>query len=350
MTYNINDVLKDLSIISEDLNTLYLHDEISIDNRTFKTVSQSLIKAEKSIKEIIDESTRRKSGVSPLSKLTYEDQYLNLCKDVLDNGVWIYNKRTGKKVLTKINADFEYDCSKGILPVLTTKKVAYKTAIAEMLGYLRGYNSAEQFRDIGSKTWDANSNAESWQNSEACKGPDDMGYCYGELGRRFITPSGKPYDQLEKIYSHLKNGIDDRGEILTFIHPGTDHLSCLRACMHTHTFSVVGDTLHLTSYQRSADIPLGLPFNMVQVAWLLMIMAKITGLKPGTAYHKMVNVHIYEDQIPGITKQISRTPLPSPQVYINFKIKTLCDLMEENDTCTLMDYFHQGYIEFPFSV
>lgn len=284
---------------------------------------------------------------------TPDQQYLDLCKRVIQTGTWIKNKRTGKDVLTIINADMEYDCSDNVLPVLTTKKTFYKSAMAEMLGYLRGYNNAADFRRLGTKTWDANANAESWQNGPVVNGVDDMGYCYGAVGRGFITPSGKPFDQIEKIYNHLKNGIDDRGEILTFNHPGTDHLACLRACMHTHTFSIIGDTLHLTSYQRSADIPLGVPFNMIQVAWLLMVMAQITGLKPGIAYHKMVNVHIYEDQMEGICEQVERAPMTHPQMIISPSIKSFKDLM--NEEVSVRDFYVTNYeshekIHFPFSV
>ena len=107
----------------------------------------------------------------------------------------------------------------------------------------------------------------------------------------------KAIDQLRKIVNNLSRGIDDRGEILTFFNPGEFDLGCLRPCMHTHTFSLVGDTLHLTSYQRSCDVPLGLNFNQIQVFTFLALMAQITGNKPGKAYHKIVNAHIYEDQL-----------------------------------------------------
>lgn len=293
--------------------------------------------------------------------LTPDQQYLNLCRKILNKGTWILNKRTGKGVLTLINADLEYDCSLHDLPVLTTKKTAYKSAMAEMLGYLRGYNNAADFRRLGTKTWDANANAKSWQDSPYCDGSDHMGYCYGEVGRKFRLPwefdndipDYETYDQLKTIYNDLKDGIDNRREIMTFLTPGTEYLACLPACMHTHTFSIIGDTLHLTSYQRSADMPLGVPFNMIQVAWLLMTMARITGLQPGTAYHKMVNVHIYEDQIDGIMAQIKREPMVHPKLIIGEDIRSLEDLMDESttlDSFEVLDYESHEAIKFPFSV
>jgi thymidylate synthase len=123
--------------------------------------------------------------------------------------------------------------------------------------------------------------------------------------------------------------------------------------MHTHTFSILKNTLYLTSYQRSDDIPLGHAFNQVQVGWLLMVMAKITGLQAGIAYHKIVNAHIYEDQERQlVTQQMRRVPFPSPTLLINPDIKTLEDLETwvTVDDFRLVNYFHHPAIKFAFSV
>jgi thymidylate synthase len=123
--------------------------------------------------------------------------------------------------------------------------------------------------------------------------------------------------------------------------------------MHTHTFSLLGDTLYLTSYQRSCDVPLGLNFNQVQVYVLLALVAQITGHKPGKAYHKIVNAHIYENQLALMTDvQLKRAPFPSPQLRINPKIKTLKDI---EDWVSTDDFELDGYqchepIKYPFSV
>jgi len=280
-------------------------------------------------------------------------QYLNLVDRLLTEGKWITNKRTGKRCLTIINADLEYDVSDGTLPVLTTKQMAWKPAIAEMLGYLRGYTSAADFRDIGCNTWNANANEnQDWLNNPFRKGEDDMGRCYGAQGRDWKNPEGRSVDQLYNLYLHLKNGIDNRSEIMTFLNPGERDRACLNSCMHTHTFSILEDKLYLTSYQRSCDVPLGVPFNMIQVAWLLMIMAQITKLKPAICYHKLVNVHVYEDQLETLVKQLTRGPFPLPKLKINPNIRTLNDL----ETCVTLDdfelinYQHHPKINFPFSV
>lgn len=280
-------------------------------------------------------------------------QYIDLCNRIINEGVWIDNKRTGKRCLTLINADLEYDCSQMKLPVLTTKKTAYKSAIAEMLGYLRGYSNALDFRILGTKTWDANANENTdWLNNVNRKDTDDMGRVYGVQGRSWMNQFNETTDQLAKVYTNLKNHKDDRGEIITFWNPGEFELGCLRPCMHTHTFSVVGDTLHLTSYQRSCDVPLGLGFNMIQVAWLLMVMAHITDLKPGVAYHKIVNAHIYEDQLEPLREQLTRKPYDAPSLLINPLIGTLKDLESwaEVDDFAVYGYNHHEPISFPFSV
>jgi thymidylate synthase len=280
--------------------------------------------------------------------------YLDLCKRVIDEGVWVENARTGKRCLTVINADLEYDVSDGILPVLTTKKLAWKAAIAEMLGYLRGYTSAADFRRIGCNTWNANANDNpAWLANPFRKGTDDMGRCYGAQGRDWRNPENKRIDQLRNVYDNLKHGIDTRAEIMTFWNPGERDRACLNSCMHTHTFSILGDRLYLTSYQRSDDLPLGHGFNQVQVGWLLMIMAHITGLKPARAFHKIVNVHVYEDQIDLLRDvQLTREPYPPPKLKINPDIRTLEDLETwvTTDDFELMGYRHHPAITFPFSV
>jgi len=281
-------------------------------------------------------------------------QYLDLCQRIIDEGVWVENERTGKRCLTVINADMEYDVGGNQFPLITTRKSFWKGAVAELLGYLRGYDNAAQFRAIGCNTWNANANEnEAWLNNPARKGKDDMGRVYGVQGRNWVTPEGKKIDQLKKVVDDLSKGIDDRGEIVTFYNPGEFHLGCLRPCMHTHNFSLLGDTLYLTSSQRSCDVPLGLNFNQVQVFCLLALIAQITGHKPGKAFHKIVNAHIYEDQLDLMRDvQLKREPYPSPQFRINPDIKTLKDIETwvTVDDFEVIGYQHHDPIKYPFSV
>ncbi|NTS76440.1 thymidylate synthase [Catenovulum sp. SM1970] len=281
-------------------------------------------------------------------------QYLDLCQRIVDEGTWVENERTGKRCLTVINADLEYQVGKNEFPLITTRKSFWKAAIAELIGYIRGYDNAEDFRKLGTKTWDANANLnEAWLANPHRKGEDDMGRVYGVQGRAWAKPDGGSVDQLRKIVDDLTRGVDDRGEILTFYNPGEFHMGCLRPCMHTHNFSLLGDTLYLNSFQRSCDVPLGLNFNQIQVFFFLAIMAQITGKKAGVAYHKIVNAHIYEDQLElMLDVQLKREPFPSPKLNINPDIKSLKDL----ETWVTMDdfevegYQHHEAIKYPFSV
>lgn len=280
--------------------------------------------------------------------------YLDLCQRIVEQGCWVENSRTGKRCLTVINADLEYNVAQNEFPMITTRKSFFKSAIAEFIGYIRGYDNAADFRQLGTKTWDANANLnDAWLNNIHRKGEDDMGRVYGVQGRSWAKSDGGTMDQLQKIVDNLSQGIDDRAEILTFYNPGEFHLGCLRPCMHTHNFSVLDGTLYLTSYQRSCDVPLGLNFNQIQVFFFLAIMAQITGLKPGTAYHKIVNAHIYEDQLPLMRDvQLKREPLPLPKLIINPDIKSLKDL---ETWVTMDDFIVEGYqcheaIKYPFAV
>ncbi|MDC3196684.1 thymidylate synthase [Gammaproteobacteria bacterium] len=281
-------------------------------------------------------------------------QYLNLCQRIVDEGVWIENERTGKKCLTVINADLSYDVAGNKFPIITTRKSFWKAAIAELLGYLKGLDSAADFRGLGTKSWDANANDnEAWLNNPVRKGQDDMGRVYGVQGRRWQKPDGSTIDQLKKIIDNLTKGIDDRGEILTFYNPGEFDLGCLRPCMHTHTFSLLRDVLYLTSYQRSCDVPLGLNFNQIQVFTLLALVAQITEKSAGLAYHKIVNAHIYEDQVELMRDvQLQRKPFALPKLKINPDIKSLEDIETwvSLDDFEVEGYQHHDPIAYPFSV
>lgn len=281
-------------------------------------------------------------------------QYLDLCQRIIDKGQWVANERTGVRCLTVINADLEYDVENNQFPLITTRKSFYKAAIAELLGYLRGYSNAAQFRDIGCNTWNANANEnQAWLSNPNRKGEDDMGRVYGVQGRSWQRPDGTYLDQLQKVISNLSVEIDDRAEIITLYNPGEFELGCLRPCMHTHTLSLLADTLYLTSYQRSCDVPLGLNFNQIQCFVLLALVAQITGHKPGKAYHKIVNAHIYENQLSIMRDiQLKRTPYSLPQLRINPNIKTLKDIETwvTSDDFEVIGYQYHDAIKYPFTV
>jgi thymidylate synthase len=244
-----------------------------------------------------------------------------------------------------------YNVGAGEFPLVTTRKSYYKAAIAELLGYIRGYDNAQQFADIGSPTWFANSDNPAWTSNPAYLGKGDLGRVYGVQGRNWVNQYGEPLDQLSTIVDKLNNRNDDRGLILSFWNPGEFDYGCLRPCMFQHHFSLVGDTLHMNSYQRSMDVPLGGNFNMVQVYVLLALIAQITNLKPGIAYHKMVNIHVYENQFELFQQQLLRVPYSHPTLSVNPAIKSLSDLETwvTTDDFTLSGYQHHEPITYPFT-
>lgn len=281
------------------------------------------------------------------------EAYLELGRKIIREGKWVENLRTGVRCLTIPRATMVYDVEKGEVPLITSRQYSPRIAIAELLGYIRGCSSAADFRALGTKTWDANANEnKAWLANPNRKGEDDMGRVYGVQGREWHGPNGY-IDQLAKIYNNLKLGIDDRGELLTFWNPGEFEFGCLRPCMYEHMFTLINDDLYLTSGQRSNDWALGTATNMVQCYTLLALMAQITGHQAKDAEHHMVNVHIYENQLPAVEELLSRKPEPvRPRLVISPDIKSLHDLETwvTVDDFKVVNYFSQSPIKIPFTV
>ncbi|MCK9234993.1 MAG: thymidylate synthase [Gammaproteobacteria bacterium] len=292
-----------------------------------------------------------------------EDQYLEALSTIYHKGKDLPNERTGIDCRTFINIDLTYDASTNKVPLVTTRKAPTKLPIAELLGYIRGYTSAEDFRKLGSKSWDMNANeTPAWLANPNRKGKDDMGLVYGAVARNWPIferglEDGKlvvshSLDLFEKVYNNLKAGKDDRGEVISYWNPGFFSLGCLRPCLHSYQFSLLGDDLYLNATQRSSDFPIGTVANMVQVYTFLRLMAQITNKNPKLAFHKNVNAHIYGNQLEGVKEQLTRTPLEEPTLEINPDIKTLEDVM----TWVTVDDIRIDYseyhppINFPFAI
>lgn len=279
--------------------------------------------------------------------MSYEEQYLSLCKKILEEGIWVENKRTGTRCKTIIGHTLTYTEE---VPLLTTKQSFPISAVAEIIGYLRAYTNAQDFADISSPTWFVNANEnESWLANPLRKGTNDMGKVYGAVARDF-----NGMDLVYKVYNHLREGIDDRGETITFWNPSDFDKGCLRPCMRNHTFSLLGDKLYLESESRSVDVACGLNFNSIQCYFLLKLMCKLCGYSFGGVRHQLINVHIYEPHIEGIKQQLSRTPTElCAELYINAWVKTLQDVTEVDthtrEYITVTGYdknAHQGKIPF----
>lgn len=281
-------------------------------------------------------------------------QYIDLCKKTLKKGIRKQN-RTGVDHIGYTGDMMKFDLREGF-PAVTTKKLAFKSVVAEMLCFLRGYDNAAQFREMGCKVWDANANEnEQWLNNTNRKGVDDLGRVYGVQARRWkadVLSKTPIIDQLRNVYNDLCRGVDNRREIVTHWNPGELHLMALPPCHMFYQFGIQGDYLNLSMYQRSCDVPLGIPFNIAGYAWLLSVMAHITGFKPGEFTHFMHDIHIYENQIMMVHEQIKREPYPLPTLKINPGIKTLQDLevWVVPDDFELVDYKHHDHINYPFTV
>lgn len=286
---------------------------------------------------------------------TTEQQYLDLCERVKLYGTWVENKRTGTRCLTVINADLNINLRHNQFPVITTRKMNWKMAIAEFLGYLKGYHNAADFRALGAKTWDANANDnQAWLNNPYRQGEDDMGFVYGAVAHNWPKYDKTSVNLFEQVYNDLKQGIDNRGEIITFWNPGQFELGCLRPCMHSHQFSILGDKLYLNSQSRSMDILLGGSANIIQAAFFLQLMAQITGLTAAEANIKIVNAHIYDNQLDVYieNKQWQREQYKPPQLVISDDIKTWDDVVNKMtvEDVKLENYQHHDPIKYPFTV
>lgn len=281
-------------------------------------------------------------------------QYLALCEKVLAKGIRKTN-RTGFDHFGYTGDMMQFDLADGF-PAVTTKKLAFRSVVAEMLGFLRGYDNAADFRKLGCKVWDANANENpQWLQNNQRRGLDDLGRVYGVQAREW---SGGPrsstprVDQLRKVYEDLRRGIDNRREIVTHWNPGELSQMALPPCHMFYQFGIQGDRLNLSMYQRSCDVPLGIPFNIAGYAWLLSVFAQITGHKPGVFTHFMHDIHIYENQIENMQIQVARDPHPLPELVINPCVRTLEDLETwvTPDDFGLKGYTHHRHITYPFAV
>lgn len=282
----------------------------------------------------------------------YDEQYFDLCQEVIENGKWVKNERTGKRCLTSVGHFMKFDLSEtDAFPILTTKKMAYKPMIAELLGFIRAVDNAKDFRELGCRIWDANANESiHWLQNLNRKGVDDLGRIYGVQARKWKSPNGEEIDQLATVVNKIRNRVDDRRLIVTHWNPAELDQMALPPCHLLYQFGIIEDVLHLSLYQRSADIPLGVPFNIASYSLLLKLIAEMTGLKVGTFSHTIQNAHVYEDQLEPLYTQLERLPKPSPKLYVP-KVKSLecLETWVKVEDFVVCDYSPHPAIQFPFA-
>lgn len=287
-----------------------------------------------------------------MPKNLFDAEYHRLGNKILSDGFWKTNKRTNTKCLTIHGEMCTYHLESGHFPALTTKKLILKAMIGELLGFIRAADNASEFRALGCNFWDANANeTEGWLNNPNRKGVDDLGRIYGVQGRHWINRHGKSFDQLQEIIDKLNDRVDDRRLIMSYWNPGEIDEMALPPCHDFYQFHIRGQVLDLSMYQRSNDVPLGTPMNIASSSLLLMLVAQITGFRPGKFTHMMGDIHLYENQIELFKDQMSREPFAPPRLIINPSIKTLKDLETwvTYDDFQLKNYEHHPLIKFPFA-
>lgn len=213
-------------------------------------------------------------------------------------------------------------------PAITKRKLQYKAVVAELLGFLNGYSSASDFRQLGANIWDANANKnEAWLNNPNRICDDDMGRVYGVQWRSWkgLAAFGQKSLNVDQILSTLRTlerSPDSRRMLVSAWQPAELDQMCLPPCHFAFQLIVDGEHLHLNWYQRSVDVALGLPFNIASYATLQHLIAKVFDYKVGTLSGLLSNVHVYENHLQGIKEYLHRNldyKLPSLQITLPFE-------------------------------
>lgn len=258
-------------------------------------------------------------------------QYLELLKDVLDHGDDRHD-RTGVGTRAMFGRQLRFDLSQGF-PAITTKKLAFKQVVAELLWFISGSSDNNKLNELGCHIWDANAKADYWKPK--AKFPGDLGRVYGVQWRSWQKADGTTVDQLHDVIERIKTNPYDRRLIVTAWNPGELDQMALPPCHMFFQFFVAKGTLSLQMYQRSADMFLGVPFNIASYSLLLQMVAQVTHLKAGEFVHSFGDTHIYLNHFDQVKEQLTRKPYPLPTLWLNPKVKkledfTMADIKLEN--------------------
>jgi thymidylate synthase len=237
-------------------------------------------------------------------------QYHDLMRHVLENG---HDKsdRTGTGTRSVFGWQMRFDLGKGF-PVMTTKKLHLKSIIHELLWFLQGDTNIRYLHDNGVRIWDE------WADENG-----DLGPVYGKQWRRWEAADGRLIDQIAQLLHGLKHNPDSRRHIVSAWNPGDVDRMALPPCHCLFQFYVAGGRLSCQLYQRSADIFLGVPFNIASYALLTMMLAQVCGYRPGEFVHTFGDAHLYTNHFEQARLQLNREPRPLPTMWINPEIKDL---------------------------
>ncbi|WP_374597079.1 thymidylate synthase [Brevundimonas sp.] len=263
-----------------------------------------------------------------------EWQYLNLLRDILDNGAR-RDDRTGTGTLGVFGRQMRFDLSKGF-PLLTTKKLHLRSIIVELLWFLRGETNIGYLKDHNVRIWDE------WADAEG-----ELGPVYGKQWRSWTAPDGRVIDQIEKLVHGLKTNPNSRRHIVTAWNPADVDDMALPPCHCLFQFFVADGKLSCQLYQRSADVFLGVPFNIASYALLTMMIAQVVGLEPGEFVHTFGDAHLYLNHVEQAETQLSREPLSLPTMTIAPKPDLFAFGLED---FALSDYAPWPHIKAPIAV
>jgi len=254
-------------------------------------------------------------------------QYLDLMERVLSEGVE-KGDRTGVGTRSIFGHQLRFDLSAGF-PLVTTKKLHLKSIVYELLWFLRGDTNVKYLDDHGVTIWDE------WADENG-----DLGPVYGRQWRSWPAPDGRSIDQIADVLAEIRGNPNSRRLIVTAWNPGENDRMALSPCHCLFQFNVADGALSCQLYQRSADVFLGVPFNIASYALLTLMVAQVCGLKPGVFVHTFGDAHLYLNHLEQARLQLSRSPRPLPTMRLNPAVKDLFAFRYE-------DFSLEGYQPHP---
>ncbi|MCB8985115.1 MAG: thymidylate synthase [Ardenticatenaceae bacterium] len=262
-------------------------------------------------------------------------QYLDLMQTILDNGVR-KDDRTGTGTLSIFGYQMRFNLADGF-PAVTTKKLHLRSIIHELLWFLQGDTNVRYLQDHGVSIWDE------WADANG-----DLGPVYGYQWRSWPAPDGRSIDQISQLVSRLQANPDSRRHIVSAWNPADVDQMALPPCHTLFQFYVADGRLSCQLYQRSADVFLGVPFNIASYALLTLMVAQVCGYQPGDFVHTFGDAHLYLNHLEQARLQLSRTPYPLPQMYLNPAVQSIFDFHYED--FTLQNYQSHPAIKAPIAV
>jgi thymidylate synthase len=244
-------------------------------------------------------------------------QYLDLLAQIRETGVR-KDDRTGTGALSLFGHQMRFDLAEGF-PLVTTKKIHVKSLIHELLWFLQGSTNVRYLNEHGVTIWDE------WADAEG-----ELGPVYGRQWRSWPTADGRHIDQIASVVEALKRDPNSRRHVVSAWNVGELDRMALPPCHCLFQFNVAEGKLSCQLYQRSADVFLGVPFNIASYALLTLMMAQVTRLAPGEFIHTFGDVHLYLNHIDQADEQLRRTPRPLPSMELNPEVSSLFDFVYED--------------------